>query len=34
MLRSFLIGVVIGVCLIVAYLTAEGPGERFIYTDF
>jgi len=34
MIRSFLAGVLIAVLLVVAYLVAEGPSERFIYTDF
>ncbi|PWK16221.1 hypothetical protein C7459_10184 [Tumebacillus permanentifrigoris] len=34
MTKAFFQGVLLAVLLVAVYLIAEGPSERFIYTDF
>lgn len=34
MTKAFVKGVLLALLLVAVYLIAEGPSERFIYTDF
>jgi len=34
MIRSFLMGVVLALIIVMVYLVSTGPSGKFIYTDF